>query len=178
MAFGDLEVLGDKYNVLIFSSLAALKKTSIRELRECDIILVSWAIFSIPSYSQHLQKCTGVSLAPEKAGRNTDEWFQGAYDVMKRHVRVLVEEDPRAFLNAVRQRRAGNENAQEYHRYAPSKRLRGKKYAMANRNNVENVSVPYAEISSADENSESSDEEDPDTLRAKVAGLLQLVSAI
>ncbi|KAL4812351.1 hypothetical protein BDW67DRAFT_188785 [Aspergillus spinulosporus] len=171
--------LGDKYNILAFSTAAALKKTSIGDIRTSDIILVSWSVFDTAAYYQHLRRYAGAPEAPDKPGRNFDDWFHRAHQSMKHHVRVLAESGPLAFLQSLRNRLAQTENAEEIHQYAPSKRLRGKKYALANKNRDFEMKddLPYAELSSSDGYSASSDSEykDPIALKAKIDHLLQLV---
>ncbi|KAL4987101.1 hypothetical protein BDW68DRAFT_178160 [Aspergillus falconensis] len=171
--------LGDKYQVLAFSSAAALKKTSISGIRNSDIILVSWSVFDTASYYQHLRRYAGASEAPDKPGRNFDDWFHRAQELMKHHVGVLTEYGPLAFLQSLRSRRAQTEDEKEIYRYAPSKRLRGKQYALSNRNRGFDMKdgLPYAEISSSDESSGTRDGEyeDPMALKAKIDHLLQLV---
>ncbi|KAL4975868.1 hypothetical protein BDW66DRAFT_166919 [Aspergillus desertorum] len=171
--------LGDKYDVLAFSSTAALKKTSISDIRNSDIILVSWSVFDSAAYYQHMRRYAGASKAPNKPGRNFDDWFHHAQGLMKHHVRVLTEYGPLAFLQSLRNRRAQTENAEEIRRYAPSKRLRGKQYALAKKYRDFDVKkcLPYAEVSSSDESSGTSDGEyeDPTVLQAKIDHLLQFV---
>ncbi|KAL4736993.1 hypothetical protein BDV11DRAFT_172351 [Aspergillus similis] len=171
--------LGDKYDVLAFSSAATLRKTSISNIRNSDIILVSWSIFDTAAYYQHLRRYAGASEAPDKPGRNFDDWFHRAHGLMKHHVRVLAESGPLAFLQSLRNRRAQTENTEEIHRYTPSKRLRGKQYALANKDRDFEMKddLLYAELSGSEESSGTSDGEyeDPNVLKAKIDHLLRLV---
>ncbi|KAL5003338.1 hypothetical protein BDV10DRAFT_180471 [Aspergillus recurvatus] len=171
--------LGEKYDVLAFSSAAALKKTSISDIRSSNIILVSWSVFDTAAYYQYLRRYAGASETPDKPGRNFDDWFHHAHGLMKHHVRVLAEYGPVAFLQSLRSRRAQTEDAEKIHRYAPSKRLRGKQYALANKDRDFDMrdGLPYAEISSSDESSGTSDGgyENPIALKAKIDHLLQFV---
>lgn len=170
--------LGDKYNVLAFSSAAALRKTSIGDIRNSDIILVSWSVFDTAAYYQHLRRYACASEAPDKPGRNFDDWFHSAHGFMKQHVRVLAESGPLAFLQSLHNRRAQTKYA-ETHQYAPSKRLRGKQYALANKDRDFEMKddLPYAEISSSEESSGTSDGEyeNPILLKAKIDHLLRLI---
>ncbi|CBF70236.1 hypothetical protein AN6076.2 [Aspergillus nidulans FGSC A4] len=170
--------LGDKYNVLAFSSAAALRKTSIGDIRNSDIILVSRSVFDTAAYYQHLRRYAGASEAPDKPGRKFDDWFHLAHGFMKQHVRVLAESGPLAFLQSLRNRRAPTKYP-ETHQYAPSKRLRGKQYALANKDRDFEMKDdrPYAEISSNEESSGTSDGEygNPIMLKAKIDHLLRLI---
>lgn len=175
-----VKFLGSKYNVLVFPSAAALKKVSIRDIRKCDIVLVSWAVFSTSSYYQRFKQFAGAPEVPLKAGRNFDDWFSHAHGLMKRHVRVLAEQGPRAFQDRLKNRRAQTKDTQEEYRYVPSKRLRGKKYTLAKLNKdceMKSSSVSYAEVSSAEEDSdEAGDENISGSLEAKVESLLRRVT--
>ncbi|KAL4878957.1 hypothetical protein BJY04DRAFT_229492 [Aspergillus karnatakaensis] len=170
--------LDKKYKLLVFSSAIALGKTSIEEIRTCDIILVSWSLFNTQAYYQRLQKFTGASEVPPKPGRNFDDWFHRAHGLMKNHVQVLTRQGPRAFLDTLRERCAEAEQTQEDFMYVPSKRLRGRKYEQANRDRHHDTheGITYAELSSAEDDS-SADEDDPNILEEKVNGLLKLVQS-
>ncbi|KAL4785464.1 hypothetical protein BJX76DRAFT_356020 [Aspergillus varians] len=167
--------VGKKYNVLAISSGVALRKTSIQEIRDCDIILVSWSVFNTASYYQRLQRFTGAPHVPTKAGRNFDDWFSHAHGLMKTHIHVLANQGPYSFLDALHTTRTRTKDSQEEYRYVPSKRLRGKKYAQANQEKDSDVKVgvSYAELSSADDNSDTSDDDNPLTLEGKVGELLR-----
>ncbi|KAL2834190.1 hypothetical protein BDW59DRAFT_178723 [Aspergillus cavernicola] len=166
--------LGDRYSVLAFPSVAALAKTSVRGIRNCDIILVSSAVFNTQAYYQRMEEFTGTASVPEKAGRHFDDWFQDAHESMRERVRVLVEQGQSAFVDSLRAK-LGKAKDDENYTYVPSKRLRGKQYELANRDKASNANgVSYAEISD-DEASELSDEEDLEILRARVDQLLELV---
>ncbi|KAL4867427.1 hypothetical protein BDV12DRAFT_198253 [Aspergillus spectabilis] len=169
--------LGNTHKVLVFSTAATLKKASIQAIRNCGIVLVSWSVFNAQAYYQRLQRFTGASQVPPKAGRNFDDWFYRAHGLMRHHARVLTGQGPRAFLETLRARCAQVKDAQEDDVYVPSKRLRGKQYELANRgkNHDPNGEISYAELSDADDDSEASDEDDPDVLTAKVERLLTLV---
>ncbi|KAL4807283.1 hypothetical protein BDV18DRAFT_159502 [Aspergillus unguis] len=162
--------LGEQYNVLTFNSVAALKKSSIEEIRDSDIVLVSWSVFDTSAYYQHLQKFTGGPEAPDKPGRNFDDWFHRAHSLMKQKTRILAEQGPRALLDSIRDTHMETDATGEYQRYAPSKRLRGRQYVLANRDRDNDVrtGVSYTEISSADENSEADED-----VNVKVDKLLQ-----
>ncbi|KAL4917150.1 hypothetical protein BDW62DRAFT_218256 [Aspergillus aurantiobrunneus] len=148
--------LEDEYNI------------TIQEIRNCDIILVSWSVFNASSYYQRLQRFTG---------RSFDDWFSHAHGLMKQHLQALTENGPPAFLETLWGRRGQTKNAQEEHRYVPSKRLRGKKYTLASRDKDREAKsgVSYADISSAEEDSDTADEVNPNVLEAKVDSLLQRV---
>ncbi|KAL3480708.1 hypothetical protein BJX99DRAFT_266140 [Aspergillus californicus] len=168
--------LGDRYKVLAFNSAGALAKTSVQSIRESDIILVSWSVFNTQSYYQRLQEFTGAPDVPLKAGRHFDDWFQSAHGSMREQVQILVEQGRGALMDLLNENQDTAKDT-DSHAYAPSKRLRGKQYELSNRDKAYHThGLSYAGISD-DEASETSDEEDPDALRARVDQLLKLVPA-
>ncbi|KAL2872557.1 putative SNF2 family helicase [Aspergillus lucknowensis] len=169
--------LGDRYKVLVFHSAAALAKTTLRDMRDCEIVLVSWSVFNTPAYYQRLQKFSGAPRVPAKAGRHFDDWFHHAHQLMRRHVRVLTEEGPSAFLSTLQSTRSEIKGTEQNYKYVPSKRLRGKQYELAHQDQEVDMQtgVSYAEISSADEDPEMSDDENSEALRTRVGQLLKLV---
>ncbi|CEL01085.1 hypothetical protein ASPCAL00677 [Aspergillus calidoustus] len=168
--------LGDKYRVLVFPSAAALAKTTIADIRDSDIILVSWSVFNTPAYYQRMQKFCGASRVPSKPGRYFDDWFLNAHQLMKDQVQILAEQGPAAFLNSLRAARDKVKPVEEDCIYVPSRRLRGKQYELAqgDKNKEASTGVSYADVSSDDENSEMSDEDDPNSLADRVHKNLEL----
>ncbi|RDW90589.1 putative SNF2 family helicase [Aspergillus mulundensis] len=167
--------LGHKYDVLAFSSAAALRKTSIQKIRNADIILVSWSIFDTQAYYKHLQKYTGASEVPDKPGRNFNDWFHHAHKLMKHHAGALTKFGPASFLHALRESRARTEDPDEIHRFAPSKRLRGKQYALAHKDRDirSNDGVQDAQIPNGNKSADASDgeHENSTVLEAKIDDL-------
>ncbi|KAL2829835.1 hypothetical protein BJY01DRAFT_261159 [Aspergillus pseudoustus] len=168
--------LGGKYKVLAIHSAAVLAKTTIENLKNCDIILVSWSVFNTPAYYKRMQKFSGAPRVPNKPGRHFDDWFKNAYRSMKSHVWILAEEGPSAFLNVLQAVRAEVKVSEENYKYVPSKRLRGKQYALAQQDNVKEAvtGMSYAEVSSAEEDSEISDDDGPESLDNRVNHNLML----
>ncbi|KAL2800195.1 hypothetical protein BJX66DRAFT_350936 [Aspergillus keveii] len=171
-----VKFLGDKYKVLVFPSAAALAKTTIADIRDCDIILVSWSVFNTPAYYQRMQKFCGAPRVPLKPGRHFDDWFINSHQLMKDQVQVLAEEGPTAFLNSLQAARDKVNPVEEDCIYVPSRRLRGKQYELAQRYKKKEAStgVSYADVSSGDEDSEMSDEDDPNSLADRVHKNLEL----
>ncbi|KAJ5084094.1 C-5 cytosine methyltransferase [Penicillium alfredii] len=129
--------LDDQYHVLCIGTHAKLANTSIHEIQTADIILLSWAILKSPSYYSAMQHFTGTPRAPEKAGRNFDNWFQDAHSSLKDRVNKLRKEGPEAFLRDVRARRLHLKEDQANLTYVPSQRLRGQAYTLANQGREE-----------------------------------------
>ncbi|KAL3447380.1 hypothetical protein BJX65DRAFT_318225 [Aspergillus insuetus] len=171
-----VKFLGDKYKVLVFPSAAALAKTTIADIRDCDIILVSWSVFNTPAYYQRMQKFCGAPRVPSKPGRHFDDWFMNAHQLMKDQVQILAEEGPAVFLNSLQAARNKVKPVEEDCVYVPSRRLRGKQYELAQRDKKKEAStgVSYADVSSGDEDTEMSDEDDPNSLADRVHKNLEL----
>ena len=170
--------LRHRYKVLVFQSAASFTGKSIRDVRNADIILVSWSVFNNAGYYQKMHKFTGMPRVPMKAGRNFDHWFHDAQVSLKSHVQILVNQGPNALLKAIRAKRQEVKNTQANSTYVPSRRLKGRKYAEANQGKPEtDQTMHYADISSAEEESEDSDREYPDRLKANVDQHLKLQSA-
>lgn len=167
--------LGHRYKVLVLQSAASFTRKTIRDVRDADIILVSWSVFNNGGYYQKMHKFTGMPRVPAKAGRNFDHWFQDAQASLRSHVQILMGQGPNALLEAIRARRQEVKDKQANFTYVPSRRLRGKVYAEANKGKLEADSkMHYADVSSAEEVSDASDGEHPDRLRANVDRHLKL----
>lgn len=160
--------LGGRYKVLVLQSAASFTNKTIRDVRNADIILVSWSVLNNAGYYQKMHKFTGMPRVSNRAGRNFDHWFQDAQIALRDHIQVLKTQGPNALLNAIRAKREEVQRMQANFTYTPSIRLRGKKYAEANQGKSDSTQeVHYADISSAEESDESEDE-DPESLRSKV----------
>jgi hypothetical protein len=164
------------YRVIVIEALAGLAGKSIRDFQQADIVLVSWAVFNSPVHYEKLQQFTGMPRAPPKAGRNFDDWFVKAHALLAEQIQVLRDEGPEALLDSIRTRRQEAEENQEASTYVPSRRLTGQKYADASQNKKVDTGaeVQYGELSSVDEQSGSSEDEDPEEVRARVDRLLKL----
>ncbi|KAI9927688.1 hypothetical protein MW887_003309, partial [Aspergillus wentii] len=168
--------VGSQYKVIVFQSAGSFSSKTIRDVKNADIILVSWSVFNNAGYYQKMHKFTGMPRVPIKAGRNFDDWFHDAQASLKTHVQILMNQGPHAMLGSIRMKRQTVKNTQADFTYVPSKRLRGKQYADANqyqRSGTE-YGVHYAELSSNEEESGNSDDEDPEKLRANIDQYMKL----
>ncbi|KGO52427.1 Zinc finger, RING-type [Penicillium expansum] len=125
--------LEGKYKVLAISSI---NKISIREVKEADIVILSWSILANDSYYKRLQQFTGTPQAPAKSsggtGRNFDGWFHDARASLRESVEILKTEGPEAMLQQLEARRRRVHETQANFTYVPSRRLRGQAFADAN----------------------------------------------
>lgn len=168
--------LGNRYRVLVIHSSLALSKQTVRDFQQADIILVSWSILNSSLYFRKLQRFTGVPKIPNGPGRRFDDWFQRARDALKKQVKILTNDGTTALLDSIRLRWKRMEESEERYTYIPSQRLRGQRYADANEDKDTAEESNYADISSADESSDASDDENPDKLRANIDRYIRLRS--
>ncbi|KAJ5770544.1 uncharacterized protein N7511_002595, partial [Penicillium nucicola] len=124
--------LGQKYKVL---ALDSINKTTIQDIQDADIVILSWSILANDSYYNRLQKFTGTPQAPARSGggtgRNFDSWFYNARTSLRELVGILRSEGPEALLKEIKARRQAVQTAQANFTYVPSKRLKGKAFAAA-----------------------------------------------
>ena len=168
--------LGSRYRVLIIHSSLALSRQTVRDFQQADIILVSWSILNSGLYFRRLQRFTGVPKIPSGPGRRFDDWFQGARDALEKQVEILTDDGAAALLDSIRLRWKRMEESEERYTYIPSQRLRGQRYADANKDKDIEEESYYANISSADESSDTSDDENPDKLRVNIERYIRLRS--
>lgn len=166
--------LSRRYKVLVFQSAASFTSKTIWDVRNADVILVSWSVFNNAAYYQKMQKFTGMPRVPTQAGRNFDHWFQDAQVSLRDHIRILLTQGPNALLKAIRVKRQQVKQKQASFTYVPSRRLRGRKYAEENQANPDlDQKMHYANVSSGEE-SDSSGSEYPERLRGNVDWHLKL----
>ncbi|KAH8434119.1 putative SNF2 family helicase [Aspergillus melleus] len=168
--------LGTKYKVLGFNKSSDLDKVTIREVQETDIVLMAWEVLGDRKYYRKMQMFTGMPRVPQPEGRNFVDWFSEAHQSLTEQVDTLMDQGPSAFLDSLEARRRRLRNTTANFTYTPSKRLRGRHYAEANADQSRDagIDVEYAVISSADEESDTDDGRDPETLRSKISQLVQL----
>ncbi|CAG8396624.1 unnamed protein product [Penicillium salamii] len=123
--------LGTKYKVLTVDSI---NKTTIQQVQDADIVLVSWSILANDSYYNRLQRFTGTPQAPSRSGatgRSFDNWFHEAQASLRELVGTLQNEGPQSMLRELRARRQQVQETQANATYVPSARLRGQAFADA-----------------------------------------------
>ncbi|KAF5859603.1 hypothetical protein ETB97_002632 [Aspergillus alliaceus] len=168
--------LNNTYHILVIDGLAALRRKTIREIQQADIVLVSWAVFNSQIHYEKLQQFTGMPRVPPKPGRNFDDWFVKAHVAMMEQIQILVEQGPRALLDAIQARRQEVLDNEANFTYVPSKRLKGSQYADVRQGQAIDAEMGDQQpgLSGGDEVSDSSEEEDPEQIRARVDQLLKL----
>ncbi|KAB8219958.1 hypothetical protein BDV33DRAFT_231235 [Aspergillus novoparasiticus] len=168
--------LNDTYRVLVIDGLAALGRKTVRDIQQADLVLASWAVFNSQNHYEKLQQFTGMPRVPPKAGRNFDDWFVKAHAVMMEHVQLLVDQGPRTVLESIQARRQEVKDNEANSIYIPSKRLKGDQYSNVHQGQDPGTEAgaQHVDSSTEDELSESSEEEDPEEIRARVDKLLKL----
>ncbi|KAE8383418.1 hypothetical protein BDV26DRAFT_287610 [Aspergillus bertholletiae] len=168
--------LKDTYRVLVVDGLATLGRKTIHDIQRADIVLVSWSVFNSLNHYEKLQRFTGMPRVPPKAGRNFDDWFTKAHAVMMEQVQLLRDQGPRAVLESIQTRRQEVKESEANSTYIPSKRLKGHQYVgVLQGQEIGTVAeAQYVNLSSEDELSDSSEEEDPEEIRVRVDKLLKL----
>ncbi|KAE8365378.1 hypothetical protein BDV27DRAFT_156971 [Aspergillus caelatus] len=164
------------YRVLVIDGLAALGRKTVRDIQQADIVLASWAVFNSQNHYEKLQQFTGMPRVPPKAGRNFDDWFVKAHAVMMEQIQLLVDLGPRAVLESIQARRQEVNDNESNSIYIPSKRLKAGQYAdvLQGHDPATEAGTQHADSSSEDGLSDSSEEEDPEVIRARVDKLLKL----
>ncbi|PIG80558.1 C-5 cytosine-specific DNA methylase, partial [Aspergillus arachidicola] len=168
--------LNDTYRVLVIDGLAALGRKTVRDIQQADIVLASWAVFNSQNHYDKLQQFTGMPRVPPKAGRNFDDWFVKAHAVMMELVQLLVDQGPRTVLESIQARRQEVKDNEANSIYIPSKRLKGDQYSDVHQGQDPGTEAGAQHVDSSTEDglSESSEEEDPEEIRARVDKLLKL----
>ncbi|PWY93181.1 hypothetical protein BO94DRAFT_573354 [Aspergillus sclerotioniger CBS 115572] len=172
--------LGAKLKVLVFSASASVKKLSIRDVLQSDIVLVSWRLFNGQAYYDKLQRFTGTPRVPHDAGRNFDAWFTEAQAALQDQVQIMKAHGPNALLDSIRRRRQNVKGSRAICTYVPSKRLKSKDYVDGNcdwESVAKSGTAHYADISS-DEASDPESEPDVERLRARTDQYLKLRPAM
>jgi hypothetical protein len=124
--------LGDKYKIL---ALESTTKTTIQDVQDADIVLLSWSILANDSYYTRLQRFTGTPKAPARSGggtgRNFDSWFHDARASLRELVGHLKSHGPGSLLQEIQSRRRRVQETQANCTFVPSKRLTGQAFAAA-----------------------------------------------
>lgn len=125
-----VKFLGTKYQVITIPNVVQLQKFSFEDIRQADIVLVSWGVLFSPVYYKRLSLFTGVAQVPNggKGGRTFDLWLSDAQDSLKDLNGLLANAGPNAYLKEVLNRHNAVRNDQEGSTYRPSRRLRGLRF--------------------------------------------------
>lgn len=139
--------LQNTYKVLEIRKVSAFAKIEIREMEDADIILVSWNVIHSQSYYQTLQRFTAAPNVPKACGRVFDTWFQDIVRPTQELVKTLASKGTEGFLNDLAKRRKSLFDSKKVDFFAPSFRLRGAKFAAAQKSkaNKNDDTIGHAE---------------------------------
>ncbi|KAF4610679.1 hypothetical protein D9613_006998 [Agrocybe pediades] len=123
---------GDRFKVVVISTVSNLNGTKIEDIQDADIIVVASNIFKSGVYLENLQLLGGAGELPSKEGRHFNAQLEKILDSLKKQVDLLQEEGSLAVLNEIKasQKRVEEEQAAAA-ALAVSKRLKGKSYREA-----------------------------------------------
>ncbi|KAJ5805782.1 C-5 cytosine methyltransferase [Penicillium pulvis] len=125
-----VKFLGTKYRVITIPNVVKLRKLSFEDIRQADIVLVSWTVLVSPVYYRQLALFTGAARVPNegKGGRTFDLWLSDAQDSLKDLNGLLATAGPNVYLKEVLDRHNAVRNDQKGSTYKPSRRLRGLRF--------------------------------------------------
>lgn len=120
----------DDEKIVIIEDLPQLLRTSIEQIQKALIVLVSWSIFSTPSYMARMSHFAALPMGPSSGGREIEAWLTRACDNIEKHMGELVSGDInfKEFAKVLQQRLKGAYNDETILRDVPTSRLKGAKY--------------------------------------------------
>ena len=131
------QFLGTEYVVLKIDEHKQMDSISIRDFKNADIVLISWAVLDSKHYSDKLSLFGAVPEGPESGGRAYDTWLKHSYQRTLEKVQELRRlRDTTEFsqyADDLQTELDQNESNPDLKRQTASKRLRGKAYSAAAR---------------------------------------------
>ena len=136
--------LGRRCSVLSMYNIGDLAQATVGEFMEANIVLVTWDLLNNLNYYQRMRSFTGSPAVPERGGeRIFDNWFGKAECSMRELVPALQEEVPEGGPEIFSQKALARYKQvledQAESTYCPSKRLRGKAFALAQQKSEEDA---------------------------------------
>ena len=124
---------GQRYHVLVVTTTVKWLSLTVRELREADMIIVSWALFDRPSYTDATAYLGTVPPGPESGGRPFSSWFLYALEGVGNNVAYLKEQEQVGKLKTTAVKKLnrklwGAQNDQNLINNLPLRREKGRKY--------------------------------------------------
>jgi hypothetical protein len=130
-----LKFLGTGYKVITLSRMFSLDKTTVEDFKAANIVLITWNLLNGEAYQKRIRLFTGSPEVPSSGERIFDNWFGNAERSLRDLVRILQkggsEGGPEVFAQEVLARYKQVLQDQADVTYCPSKRLRGKAFALA-----------------------------------------------
>jgi len=144
--------LGWRCSVLSISKAANLASATVEEFTEADIVLVAWDFLKSTAYYQHMRVLTGSPEVPPMNGKERifDHWFRNAENSLRELVPLLDDEvpggGPEVFKQAALARYRQVLEDQAESTYCPSRRLRGKAFALAQKKAEEDADTARSQM--------------------------------
>ena len=124
----------DGSKILVIENVGELTRTTISQVKEALLVIVSWKVLSSPAYMNHLSHFATLPPGPSSGEREIDAWLTRACDNVKKHVGELVNEyeSPKDFAAVLKERLKAAHTDKDILRDVPTQRLKGAKYAAFN----------------------------------------------
>ena len=120
--------------ILVIENVGQLARTTISQIKEALVVIVSWKVLSSPAYMTHLSHFATLPPGPSSGEREIEAWLTRACDNVKKHVGELVDEyeSPKGFAAVLKERLKAAHTDKDILRDIPTQRLKGAKYATFN----------------------------------------------
>jgi hypothetical protein len=119
--------LGDKYRVVVLTTLNQLRALNFGEIWDVDIVLMSMRLLQNEGYYKKLEVFAGASTVPNGTGRIFEQWLKDALAGTKEHVDVLAQRGGRAVNDTIIAKLQRLRTEEGLTKYRPSKRPKGEK---------------------------------------------------
>lgn len=93
---------GNRFNVLVISTVSNLNSTKIEDVQNADITIVASNIFKSNVYLDNLQLFAGAGELPSKEGRHFNAQLEKALSSLKGQVELLQDQGSSAVLTEIR----------------------------------------------------------------------------
>lgn len=87
--------LGPDENLRVFTTFAALRRATLRNMQDATIILVSDKLFAEPKYWSELLRCGGMPEFQTNPGRSYCEWHQQCVYNIRNYLRMFLADSSR-----------------------------------------------------------------------------------
>ena len=117
------------YVILVIDGPATMNKTTIKEFRAADIVLVSSNFFSSPKSMSRLAEMATLPEGPNVGGRPFQSWLERACSNIKKHTDELKRTTPDGLGKILENRLSAAYDDEDLLHDVPTKRLTGAQYA-------------------------------------------------
>lgn len=131
-------------SIVLIKRAADLKKKSIAEVQNANLIIVSSAVFNHDLYKQGLSHFAALPDGPELGSRAFDRWFGRAIPRIKDHAHKLQELGPKGLKSHLQKEIQDHPEKRGTELELPTRRLRGAAYK---EKHVRSLSTPQDSVS-------------------------------